>query len=378
MPFGDPSLDTFLPTLVVNPGLEEVTLTATSSGRYRAATVDFYRPLGLKPPSSELARSTSDVVTAWLTDDRLIVRCGQLYWIAPLDANHRAIANEIRRHNGVVLGVSTAVDPCQLENPEPLKRIRDSGDIALIFTALCTREPPPNLTGHTVMVNSEFTHADESRDMDWLPEMVEYRGPTYDLHTGRFELGTGMDGPIYWRLHTPGVGVENGLIAGPADTGKTNILSILILEALYSTVFHYGLVDPLNRNRLAELFGERAVGVATTRTEASDLLAAFVRAVDARTPHGERYRDPSPEYPGMLLAVDDAHEVLRDPDAASLATHIAINGPKVGVGIVVSTMSVDVEDFAGRHDLLRALTQRNIMVFNQEQLDEVLRLRGRD
>jgi hypothetical protein len=80
----------------------------------------------------------------------------------------------------------------------------------------------------------------------------------------------------------------------------------------------------------------------------------------------------------MLLAIDDAHEVLRDLDAASLAAHIAINGPKVGVGIVVSTVSVDVEDFAGRRDLLLALSKENTTIFNREQLDQVLWLRGRD
>jgi hypothetical protein len=378
MPFGDPGLDTFLPTLIVNPGREEVTLTLTGSGRYRATTVDSYRPLGLTPPSSELARSNSNTVTSWLTDDRLIVRCGQLYWVAPLDAEHSAIADEIRRHGGVVLGVSTAVDPSQLENPEPLKRILKAGDVALIFAVLCTTEPPPDLASHTVMVDSELAHADESSDIDWLPEMVKYRGPTYDHQTGRFEVGTGMDGPIYWRLRTPGVGVENGLIAGPADIGKTNVLCVLILEALFSTVFHHGIVDPMNRNGLAELLGKSSIGVATTRTQAGDLLAAFARAVDTRTPHGERYRDPSPEYPGMLLAVDDAHEVLRDPDAASLAAHIAINGPRVGVGIVVSTMSVNVADFAGRRDLLRALSKQNIMAFSRELLDQVLRLRDQD
>lgn len=378
MPFGDPGLDTFLPTLIVNPGLEEVTLTLTGLGRYRAATVDSYRPLGLVPPSSELARSTSDMVTAWLTDDRLIVRCGQLYWVFPLDAERSAIAEEIRRHGGVVLGLSTAVDPSQLVNPEPLKRILKAGDVALIFATLCTTEPPPDLAGHAVMVNSELAHADESRDMDWLPEMVKYRGPTYDPQTGRFERGIGMDGPVYWRLRTPGVGVENGLIAGPVGMGKTTFLIVLILEALSSTVFHCGVADPLNRNGLAELFGEGTIRVATTRTQAGDLLAAFARVVDARTPHRERYRDPSREYPGMLLAVDDAHEVLCNPDAASLAAHIAINGPKVGVGIVVSTVSVDLEDFGGRRDLLLALSKENTAIFNREQLDQVLRLRGRD
>ncbi|MGH3864681.1 MAG: hypothetical protein ACRDQ4_00855 [Pseudonocardiaceae bacterium] len=172
--------------------------------------------------------------------------------------------------------------------------------------------------------------------------------------------------------------MENGLITGPADIGKTTFLTVVILEALSSTVFHCGIVDPLNRNGLPELFVEGTIRVATTRSQAGDLLAAFAREVDTRTPHGERYRNPSPEYPGMLLAIDDAHEVLRDPDAASLAAHIAINGPREGVGIVVSTMSVDVEDFAGHRDLLLALSKENTVIFNQEQLYQVLRLRGQD
>ena len=238
MPFGDPGLDTFLPTLIVNPGLEEVTLALTGSGRYRAATVDSYRPPGLVPPSSELARSNSDTVTSWLTDDRLIMRCGQLYWVYPLDAEHSAIAEEIRRHGGVVLGVSTAVDPSQLVNPEPLKRIRKAGDVALVFAVLCTTEPPPDLAGPTVMVNSGLAHDNESRDIDWLPEMVKYRGPTYDHRTDRFERGIGMDGPVYWQLRTPGVGVENGLIAGPADIGKTTFLTVWPRSPARSTLGH--------------------------------------------------------------------------------------------------------------------------------------------
>ncbi|MGB6165149.1 MAG: hypothetical protein WCF33_24130 [Pseudonocardiaceae bacterium] len=268
MPFGDPGLDTFLPTLIVNPGLEEVTLTLTGSGRYRATTVDSYRPLGLAPPSSELTRSNSNTVTSWLTDDRLIVRCGQLYWVFALDAEHGAIAEEIRRHGGVVLGMSTAVDPSHLKNPEPLKRILKADNVALIFAVLRTTEPPPDLASPVVMTNSGLAHADESRDIDWLPEKVNYHGPTYDHQTGRFERGIGMDGPVYWQLRTPGVGVENGLIAGPADIGKTTFLTVVILEALSSTVFHCGVADPLNRNGLAELFVEGSIRVATTRTQA--------------------------------------------------------------------------------------------------------------
>ena len=50
VPFRDPARDPFRPTLLVNPGLEQVTLVRTDSGRYRATTVEDYRPLGLRPP----------------------------------------------------------------------------------------------------------------------------------------------------------------------------------------------------------------------------------------------------------------------------------------------------------------------------------------
>ncbi|MGH3429306.1 MAG: hypothetical protein ACRDQZ_17360, partial [Mycobacteriales bacterium] len=133
IPFGDHGRDPFLPTLIANPGLEEVSLVRTHTGHYRATTVDMYRPLGLMPPSSQLPRGSADTVTSWLTDDRLIVRCGDLHWVTPLAvAGMRTIVQEIRRLEGVVLGVSTAVDPSRLGNPEPLKRILNADDVALI------------------------------------------------------------------------------------------------------------------------------------------------------------------------------------------------------------------------------------------------------
>jgi hypothetical protein len=71
----------------------------------------------------------------------------------------------------------------------------------------------------------------------WRPqqvtdEVLRYPGPTYNPATGSFRIGVGPDDtPVTWRLNTPGAGVENGLILGGPQTGKTNILRVLNAEA---------------------------------------------------------------------------------------------------------------------------------------------------
>jgi hypothetical protein len=239
MPFGNAARDPFCPTLVVNPSLEQVTLTLEEHGRYRATTVASYRPLGLTSPRHGLARSTTPLVTSWVTDGALIVRCGDMYWHFSLTGRDDPLGAEIRDREEVVLAISTALNPAEMENPEPLKRVLRADDLAAIVVPLNTTDPAPDLTGHTIIVNSDFAHADEASDLDWIPDEGHYPGPSYDPATGRFATGTGMDGPLYWQLNTPGIGVENGLIAGPPDIGKTNNLLVLAVEALSSQIFVY-------------------------------------------------------------------------------------------------------------------------------------------
>jgi hypothetical protein len=124
MPFGNAARDPFHPTLVVNPSLEQVTLALEEHGRYRATTVASYRPLGLTSPRHGLARSTTPLVTSWVTDEALIVRCGDMYWHFSLTGRDRPLEAEIRDRGEVALAISTALNPAEMENPEPLKRAR--------------------------------------------------------------------------------------------------------------------------------------------------------------------------------------------------------------------------------------------------------------
>lgn len=378
VPFGDPARDPFLPTMLVNPSLEQVSLAADEEGRYRATTVASYRPLGLDVPDHGIPRSDSNEICSWLTEEELVVRCHRQYWRIDLDSTHPWSA-EIRNRGEVVLGISTALHPLELTNPEPIKRVLRDGDLATIVAPLNMTEPPPQVTGPAaVAVESEFAAADEDNDLDWLPP-TRYPGPSYDPATGQFESGTSMDGPTYWTLNTPGHGVENGLIAGPPDIGKTNSLRIVLVEATCAGKFHLGIADPLDRNGLVDIF-ERVSEIcpARTRTETAGLLEAFVNVVNVRTEHAADFREPTPHHPGILLALDDGHEVLRDPAVAELAEIVATRGPAVSVGLVVATASVEMADFGDRPELVRALTActTNRLAFGKgtfEQLTELCR-----
>ncbi|WP_431879038.1 hypothetical protein [Amycolatopsis sacchari] len=381
VPYGDPSRDPFLPTVLVNPSLEQVSLAPDEHGRYRATTVADHQALGFGVPAGGvIPRSETEDICSWLTEDALIVRCHQQYWRIDVPPGH-PYAREIVEFGGVVLGISTALNPYDMRNPEPIKRVLRDGDLAAIVAPLNTTSPPPDLTsGAMIEVDSDLAHADENDDRDWLPELLPYQGPSYNPATGQCSTGVTMDGPWYWTLNTPGHGVENGIIAGPADIGKTNILRMLLVEALYTDKFVITAADPLNRNNLVDLFEEISnpqLPPARTADDTVRLLRALAAIVDYRREHADQYREPTPEHRGILLALDDAHVVLRDPDVAAAAEAVAVRGPAVSVGLVAVTESVDLAAFGGRRDLLRALMAQptNRMAFSEEHAQQLIQWR---
>ena len=109
----------------------------------------------------------------------------------------------------MVLGISTALDPGVMTNPEPVKRILAAGDLATVSVPLNRDAPLLDLTGPTVVVEADLAWADERNDSDWLP-ITPFGGPTYDPATGLFQACLGMDGPMHWRLTDRGVGAVNG------------------------------------------------------------------------------------------------------------------------------------------------------------------------
>ncbi|MBM7790051.1 hypothetical protein [Tenggerimyces flavus] len=365
VPFGDPATAELWPVLVVNPSLEEVALTCGPDGRYKAMTVDRYRTFGLKPPPFQPTVNSTGLVTSWLSDERLVVRCGDRVWVCPLDPADRRIADRIRRCRGVVLGVSTAVEPTMFENPEPLKRVLRSGEIGLTLAELDPSEPPAGVTAHGVIADPHSVD-----EVDWLPEFVPFGGVTYDSATGRFEIGVGMDGPAYWQLHTPGVRVENGLIAGPRGIGKTMNLRVIAVEAIASTVFHCIVADPLDGG-LADTFAS-AAEVTSSGTATANLLEAWADEVDRRNSLPSFRIEPASDVtqgrPGIVFLVDDAGAVLADIRVARAAERIAKAGPGVGIGLVLVVGSVRQVADSGADGLLAELTRVNVLLMSQEEV----------
>jgi hypothetical protein len=368
IPFGNPDRDPFLPTLLVNPGLEQVKLARTESGRYRAATVEQYHLFGLLRPAPFPPRGTKNLLGAWLTVDRLVVRCGDMLWIHPV-AGADPLARAIEERGEVVLGISTAVDPgAVMTNPEPVKRILAAGDLATVLVPLMRHEPVPNPNRPTVMSKPDPALADEQNEADWLP-ITRFRKPTYDPATGLFEVGMGMDGPMHWRLTNRGVGLANGLIAGPAGSGKSNVVRLVVVEALCSDLFDIAVADPLDRNGWAGLLAQYATRTAVTQLATVDLLRWVVGQVGSRLDEADLWRLPGSNHPGLLIVVDDAHVVLRDPAAADLAAKIALDGPGVSIGLVAVLESVNPNTVAGRLDLMTALGRTNALLFDKRELE---------
>ncbi|MDQ3886322.1 MAG: hypothetical protein M3308_04735 [Actinomycetota bacterium] len=133
-------------------------------------------------------------------------------------------------------------------------------------------------------------------------------------------------------------------------------------------MFDVVVADPLDRNGLIGTIGKHAMRTADTRTDTAALLAWAAGQVEERHAEVDRWREPQPDRPGLLVAIDDAHEVFADPPAADLAARVAIDGPIVGVGLVAVIESVEPDTVAGCRDLLLALGETNAFLLDQHQL----------
>ena len=79
-----------------------------------------------------------------------------------------------------------------------------------------------------------------------------------------------------------------------------------------------GVQPPRHRPATAK----HAMRSAGTRADTISLLAWAAGQVEERRTEADRWREPRPDRRGLLVAVDDAHEVLADPTAADLAARV--------------------------------------------------------
>ncbi|MBR7833259.1 hypothetical protein KDL01_08280 [Actinospica durhamensis] len=231
-----------------------------------------------------------------------------------------------------------------------LAHCRHDATIAFLGGATGIRE----LAAERLRADLEVLNEQAISSLRLLPETLNYPGPSYDPETGLFETGTDADGNrISWRLHQPGGGVEHGVIVGPAGSGKSNLVSILIVEALHSLRFLLLLADPSGRGQLPGPFAKVAYQGAGDAPGTLKLLRGALAIVRHRAKASGQV-EPTPERAGLLLVIEECQHVFTPyAEATRIAETIINKGAAAGVALVVTAPSSNLEHF-GSSELLRA------------------------
>lgn len=208
-----------------------------------------------------------------------------------------------------------------------------------------------------------------------LHDVQEWTGPTLNVETGVMIVGPYATGG--WAEFRPFAPVGGGhaggamhsLISGCPGSGKSQFLSLLIIEYMRSGVITTWLLDPQEGQSIPELVDHvdwAALGV----EEGMDMLRAAYKVVFARSKHMGRVLklkafSPTRAFPLLRLVIDEAHAVFSHPaykaEAIKLVEDIAKLGRKTGVGIDLVTQVPSLSEL-GNSEVLRSMISSGTVV----------------
>lgn len=209
--------------------------------------------------------------------------------------------------------------------------------------------------------NSTWSPEDFQQARERLRETIPFTDVSYNPKTGCFAYGRDADGrESYWQLVRPGEGARHGIIVGPRDTGKTNALNLIKLEAYASLIFSLVVLDPTGRHN-DTLWREYADVMAETIDASRDALKRLESEVAAR--HTKGYSFTADGNP-ILVTIEDAH-ILFDasPSAAKSAEAIALYGESVGIGMVMTVPDLNVGRFGGSKPMKESFAKAMTAIF---------------
>ncbi|WP_243712500.1 FtsK/SpoIIIE domain-containing protein [Actinomadura sp. 6K520] len=174
-------------------------------------------------------------------------------------------------------------------------------------------------------------------DTDPHADAIPWPGPSVSSITEPIDLGPFEDATgarvLLLRRH--------GLIGGVAGSGKSGGINVLMgnLSACRDVVIW--AID-LKRGMELQPWASCIDRLATTPEQARAMLRDAVTVLEARaewlTASGRRVWDPTPEFPALVIIVDEYAELADDaPDAAGDTDSIARRGRAVAVTLVAAT-----------------------------------------
>jgi hypothetical protein len=173
---------------------------------------------------------------------------------------------------------------------------------------------------------------------------VFFREPQFE--DGSIVLGPYADGigHALWRLYTED-SMWGGMVIGGTGSGKSRLLEVIGLVALFTGLTYVIHVDgqdgascPQLWQHAHERYGSDEVDYVLKR------LAAMQHHRQRNRPAGDPGFTPSPDYPGILVIVDEAHVVITKENVMKWAA-LAREARKVGLAIVMGDQDGSLETF---------------------------------
>ncbi|KAA2248681.1 hypothetical protein F0L68_39720 [Solihabitans fulvus] len=277
---------------------------------------------------------------------------------APVEVDESQIAIYPRRWADYVGGKGCLLDGSHLTGGTPfehgieyaLRLHRGKHDLDMVLSNLSKIATG---LGHPAsqLIAEEFTGSDDpalARLRVVLASPVKqdvfFREPQFA--DGSIVLGPYADGvgSALWRLYTED-SMWGGMVIGGTGSGKSRLLEVIGLVAMFTGLTYVIHVDgqdgascPQLWKHAHEHYGSDEVGDVLTR------LTAMQHHRQRNRPAGDPGFTPSPDYPGILVIVDEAHVVITKETVMRWAA-LAREARKVGLAIVMGDQDGSLETF---------------------------------
>ena len=230
------------------------------------------------------------------------------------------------------------------------------------------------VTRHPQGSQSRFRLTVIDRARNPLHRVIPYPGGTYDAATGLVRVGTYADGDATaWRTWEPGSGLYGGTVIGGIGAGKSRLLEGLGSSHAHAVdpvtgrgLFVVWVIDPQGGASLPAM-AKHADWAATEPDEIARMLQAGDRVLTWRSKvqalHGRSHFDPTPEIPGLIIFIDECHELfIPGSEEEATAERLARKGRKNGIALIVASQYPGLPTFGNNEALRSSLMKVNSVV----------------
>jgi ribosomal protein S25 len=217
-------------------------------------------------------------------------------------------------------------------------------------------------------------------DDDPLVTAISFPGPSL-REDGSFDLGTYVDGETAtMRLWRPKYGAVHMLLTGCTGAGKSGVYNVVLANATSSPLVTTWVLDPQGGQSMPEWM-DHVDWAARSTEEGLIMLQAAYDVMMARSRHlatmefvdeqgntrrGRGYFEPSEEMPLLTIVIDEAHQLLTDPDATKLVADIVKMARKCGVQLLLATQVPSVEELGGNSTIRDQLASGTAIVLRAQ------------